>query len=164
VRASPAKQALAMRKKKRNREISFYPPGADPHAVKSQIAAGAIVTSMFAVIAFMLALGFLFVPHGEYTAFLSRPWKFDPVGFYVLLAASVAAILCYAFVRESRVAACVSLAGMIVFAVFMVLKGAHPKVIGWVGFLFAGSLVGVRGVFRLHKLREAANKTMEPTR
>lgn len=109
---------------------------------------------MFAVIAFMLALGFLFVPHGEYTAFLSRPWKFDPMGFYVLLAATVGAILCYGFVRVSRVAACVSIAGMIVLAVLVVLKGAHPKAIGGIGFLFAGSLIGARGVFRLHKLRK----------
>src|SRR5690349_17252414 len=92
-------QTLAMRKKKRNQEMAFYPPGSDPNAVSSQIAVGAIITSVFAVIAFMMAFAFLFVPHGEYTSFLSHPWKFDPIGFYVLLAAVIAAILCFGFMR-----------------------------------------------------------------
>jgi hypothetical protein len=143
-----------MRKKKRNQEMAFYSPGADPNAVSSHIAVGAIVTSMFAVIAFLMALAFLFVPHGEYTSILSRPWRFDPIGFYVLLAAVIAAILCFGFVRVSRVAACVSLVGMFALAVFLVWKGAHPKAVGWVGVLFAGALIGTRGVFRLHKFRE----------
>ena len=154
-----------MLKRMRRRGISLYPHGADPHAATSQVAAGAIAASLFAVFAVAMALVLFFLPHGEYTAFLIRPWKFDPAGFYALLAAAMAALLCFGFLRASRVAACVSLLGVFALAIFLIGKEARPQAMAMVWLLFAGALIGTRGVFRLHKLRVAqGNKSMEPTR
>jgi hypothetical protein len=122
-----------MRKKDRRHGISLYPRGADPRAAASQVAAGAIASSLFAVFAVAMAIILFVIPHGEYTAFLSRPWRFDPAGFYALLAAAIAGVLCFGFVRVSRIAPCVSLVGVSALTIFLIGKEARPQLWGWSG-------------------------------
>jgi hypothetical protein len=110
-----------------------------------------------------MSLVIFFLPHGKYGAFLAQPWKFDPAGFYALAVAAASALLCFGFLRVSRVAACLSLLGVLALTILLATKSAHPRAMGSMGLLLAGNIIGMRGVFRLHKLRKA-NKAMEPTR
>lgn len=139
--------------RKGRRRISLYPAGSDERSPSTQVAVGAISASVCAVFAVAMSLVLFFVPHGKYTAFLARPWRFDPAGFHALLLAVAAVLLCFGFLRVSRVAACISLVVVLAITVFFGIAHAHAQAMGFMGMLLAGTLVGIRGVFRLHKLR-----------